>query len=235
MQQRTEPHFFLVDLDPGSGLKITVEGLTPVSRSSAALDMTTVSAGPVPEAAGHEMWTVVHDDLRQVVEATGATGVRFHAAPEPSPALQEIHPGYWYHLEVTGTSPGVSRGFHDDHVSFERMPGGMLSLVHPCMDPSPQGWDGSDVYMPAGTRLIVVTEPVARAIQDAGCSVELVEVGRARTPGGMDVVMELSDRLGEEEASRILEQMTPEDLWEQRTGRDRETWEGPGYCPDVVR
>ncbi|WP_143469572.1 hypothetical protein [Kytococcus aerolatus] len=235
MRQRAEPHFFLRELDPGSGLKVTSHGLGPAGSHPARLDMTTVSEGSVPDLVGNWMRIIVHEGLKQVIESTGATGIRFHAAPKSTPALQELHPGAWYYPEVTGRSPGVSRGFHDDHVSFERVPAGTLSLVYPCLDPCPQGWDGSDVYVPDGTGFLVLTEPVAVAIEEAGFSVEILEAGRAFTPGAMDFIMELSDRLGEEEASRILEEMTVEDLWEQRTGRDRETWEGPGYCPDVVR
>lgn len=234
METRTAPHFVLSSIDPGNGLKVTRHGLAPASRSSARLDLTNVSEGPVPDLAGNWMRQVIHDDLKRAIEATGATGIRFHTAPEPTPALQAFHPGQWHYPEVTGTSPGASRGFHDDHVSFERTPSGMLSLRYPCWDPCPQGWDGSDVYVPDGTGFIVLTERVARAIREAGCTVELNEVGRFSM---MATVLDTEDVSGltEAEEDDLWERVGPGGLWEQRTGGDRETWQGPGYCPDVVR
>ena len=63
------------------------------------------------------------------------------------------------------------------------------------------------------------------------CTVGLHEVGRFSM---MATVLDTEDvaALTKAQEARLWE-MGAEGLWEQRTGRGRETWQGPGYCPDT--
>ncbi|QDB80012.1 hypothetical protein FE251_11950 [Georgenia wutianyii] len=84
----------------------------------------------------------------------------------------------WGRLIVTGSSPRSWSGFRDEHVREKRyVDNGPWSPDHACFDPAPDGWDGSDVFHPAETAFVVVTERVKDALVAARLNVEIERAG----------------------------------------------------------
>jgi len=109
------------------------------------------------------------------VRDLGATGYRV----EPVRLLRRDEElPEWGRLIVTGSSPRSWRGFHDEHVREKKyVEDGPWSPDHACFDPAPDGWDGSDVFHPAETAFVVVTQRVRDTLIAARLNVEIVRVG----------------------------------------------------------
>lgn len=88
-------------------------------------------------------------------------------------------------LVVTGRSSRLGRAFHDEHVRELLVPGGWFPQ-QACHDPAPEGWDGSSLFQPEETLLVVVVEALREALLAADIAVDLVEVGRWVTDLGLD-------------------------------------------------
>ncbi|PKZ42476.1 hypothetical protein CYJ76_02690 [Kytococcus schroeteri] len=217
MITRTEPHFFLQDKYMGNGLVHRGGHLETTDRRTLKGDLTSAIGLHELGVPVDIIGTVVHDSFKNAIEAIGATGVTFHELPPPSEKVQAIKPGAWWGLEITGTSPAYSDDFHDEHVRVVRMPAAW-TIESYCTDPTPQGWDGSDVYHPGDTGYQYVTQRVANALTTAGVDVRLVEVGRHPHP-----VWDTEQCDNQAEA------------WRQRMGVDFADWPDPGCCPELLR
>lgn len=151
--------------------------------------------------------------LLRSLGATGWTG-------EPVTVLRSTEEVVGYErLHVTGRSPRLWSGFHDDHVREERWaPHVPWVAVHACTDPAPDGWDGSDVFSPAGTQYVVVTDRVRQAFGAAGLRAEFEQVGRLTVP-----LFQEDDEDRDTEAE-----------WRARTGTLPGQRAGTALCPDLL-
>lgn len=136
---------------------------------------------------------------------------------EAEPVDLEMGQGQALRFSVTGVSSRLGRAFHDEHVREVREPAYWVPL-QACNDPAPDGWDGSDIFQPDGTYLIVLTDPVHQALVDAGLKVEFVEVGR-RSVGLYD-----PDDLDDDDGHH----------WRKRMGVQPGERAGDAVCPTLL-
>jgi len=128
------------------------------------------SEGALPLDILGTTWAVlllVSDDFLRVLTANAFTGWRSY--PVHVRAFEKEVLGY-HGLAITGRSatPDWSRSPVVDRLPF--VPGGKPYKTHVGIFITGNLWDGSDLFLPEGTSLVIVRERVADALRGAGIS-----------------------------------------------------------------
>lgn len=120
---------------------------------------------------------IVSDDFLGTMQELGAAGFESRPITLLRGRQREAVRGH-HLLVVTGRSPGMWWGFHDEHVrETQCVEGGPWVAQHACLDPAPSGWDGSDLFMPEGTGFLVATHRVVEALRARRLAVLIEPVG----------------------------------------------------------